>query len=140
MPAFAFESLFPQRTLNVHVVTPLVAVDRVASERRRAEELSKWVVHVNTLSAGSIVILATFAEKFHDRGPGWLLAIAAIGFAVAIAAGLLGYTSMTAVWHWGIDARIDQRMNFVEWCFFVEMIAFGVALSCFAVFAAFAVT
>lgn len=45
--------------------------------------MGRFLAHITTLSSGSIVVLATFAESFSGKGPAWLLAVSAVGFALA---------------------------------------------------------
>jgi fatty acid desaturase len=113
---------------------PAAENDLNDDERLRFTEISRWGAHVTTLSAGSIVIIATFAEKFEGRGPGVLLAIAAVGFALAIAAGLV--SSLFIVLSIG-----DEQYPEVSFGALLVMgLAFIVALVSLAVFAAYAVT
>jgi len=110
----------------------------------RFQEAGKYLTHLNTLSAGSIVVLATFADKFHNRGPGWLLAIAALGFAFAIAASLVAYYALTRILQF---TAAEMRAGEYFWFggiygvgFKVAGFLFVLALFCLALFAAIAVT
>jgi len=47
-------------------------------------EVIRFLTHMDTLSAGSIVVIATFAEKFSGRAPGGYLAVAVSSFAFSI--------------------------------------------------------
>jgi hypothetical protein len=106
-------------------------------ERVRFTEMSRWAAHVTTLSAGSIVIIATFAEKFEGRGPGFLLAIAAVGFAATIVAGLA--TAQFTIWKIGVRGNLDLVIPMLL-SLLVTCVAFVIALVSLASFAAIAVT
>jgi hypothetical protein len=105
-------------------------------ERWALEEFGRLVVHMNTLSAGSIVVIATFADKFNGRGPGWPLAIAVAGFALTILACLFAYVGI--VLFSKSPRRLDDEA--LEIAFGWAFIFFAASLVSLAIFAAIAVT
>jgi hypothetical protein len=118
-----------------------MANELTEDERLVFTETGRYLAHVNTLSAGSIVVLATFADKFAGRGPSWLLAMSALGFAVAIATSLLSYAFTIAVVESAHTPDVRQLMERSGERFLATCLgAFGLALGCLAVFAALAVT
>ena len=106
--------------------------------RERYGEMGRFLGHVTTLSSGSIVVLATFAEKFSGKGPTWLLAVSAVGFAAAIALGLVCWICTISLLN--DDARVGPMPRIAAGSLFGTGAAFAVALACLAVFAAYAVT
>lgn len=103
-------------------------------------ETTRFFAHINTVSAGSIVVIATFAEKFSNRGPDWLLAVAAVGFAVAIAGTLAAYLGVITVYEAKSASEVDRITTLAAIAMAISFFAFALALACFAVFAAFAVS
>jgi hypothetical protein len=106
--------------------------------KERYGEMGRFLAHITTLSSGSIVVLATFAERFSGKGPTWLLAVSAAGFATAIGLGLVCWICTISLLH--DDARATPMRWLASRSLFGTGAAFAVALACLAVFAAFAVT
>lgn len=101
-------------------------------------EAGRFLAHVNTLSAGSIVVIATFAEKFRGQAPGWLLAASVIGFAIAIAAGIACSALVLALID---DDEPDPTTQLIATVAYVATAcSFWAALAFLAAFAALAVT
>ncbi len=109
------------------------------TSRFRFVEIGRYLAHVNTLSAGSIVVIATFAQKFHGQGPGWLLAVSVAGFAAAIAAGVGASISTLALMQDNLRPD-DPAANWAAGLFAASAVLFGAALACLATFACIAVT
>ena len=103
-------------------------------------ETTRFLAHIATVSAGSIVVIATFAEKFSNRGPDRLLAVAAVGFAVAIAGTLAAYAAAISIYEAASESEVDRVTTIVAFAMAISFIAFALALTCFAVFAAYAVS
>jgi hypothetical protein len=106
-------------------------------DRHRYTEIARFLVHIDTLSAGSILVLATLAEKFEGAGPSWLLAVSVFGFALTIIVSLLCY--LATIGFMSHQEPSEGEINFASFSLITACIAFAIALSTLAVFAAFAV-
>jgi hypothetical protein len=109
--------------------------------RERIAPISQFLTHVDTLAAGSIVVIATFAEKFQGRAPGGLLAISVICFAVAIVFSLFGFWVLMAM-HATADPNAPETLGGGSLAVGLigTALAFVVGLVFLAIFAALAVT
>src|ERR671939_116736 len=85
--------------------------EAVANRRDWAHEIVRLLAHLDTLSAGAIVVIATFAENFAGRAPGGFLALAVVGFAITIFSSLISAFFLIASL-----PENDEQFGFIAWC------------------------
>jgi len=117
-----------------------VALTKPRTEDDRAQllEIGRYLTHINTLASGSVVVIATFADKFRGDGPGWLLVASLVFFALTLFAGL--FAMLINIGIMGTARESDTRLNLFAWFTIFALLAFTVALVCLSVYAAIAVT
>ena len=95
-----------------------------------------YLKHLTTLSTGSIVLLATFLEKFSSKPGGEVSAtIAFIGFAVTILGALVGNGVLVFRAEQGIfDATTGIEQHIEGWSLLIAFIGFFVALISLCIF------
>jgi len=106
----------------------------------RLVEAAHFQLHVTTPSSGSIVVLATFAEKFKGQGHTWLLALSAAGFIIAIAVAVLTALTVIGLIH-DVEPQQDaamRRRSVVAGVLAAS--AFAIALASLGIFAGCAFT
>ncbi len=89
----------------------------------KAKVVIDYLKHLTTLSSGSIMVLATFIDKFQHPKVKWLLIYGMTGLAVSLMTSIIGILGMTVYGAEAakrtseLDNTLRRFLNFSAWGF-----------------------